>query len=175
MPKRLLFDTLRVCLEVGHQVLDLLDLGVGVSVENLREILHKSEIGTHSISQARQLAQLGNEGNLISRAAILVDEQRLIHVVDSLIVAGAVVLLVARRSPVLVESGAGTLGEINSVDLVGLLVVARHDGATFECLLDRFLAVLVSSFGLLPQIVHVGQTIICPDHFEADVDVEKDA
>jgi len=92
MPKRLLFDTLRVGLEVGHQILDLLDLGVGVGVENLREILHESEIGTHRISQARQLAQLGNESNLVSRAAILVDEQRLILVVDSLVVASTVVL-----------------------------------------------------------------------------------
>lgn len=175
MPQLLLLLALLVGLEVRHQVLDLLDLGIGVGVHDLRKILHEAEVGAHGISQARQLAQLGDKGYLVSRAAVLVDEQWLIHVADVLVVASPVVLLVAGGSPVLVEGGAGTLREINPIDLVGLLVVSGDHGAASECLLDRFLAILTALLGLVSQVVEVAQAIVCPDHLEADVDVEKDA
>lgn len=173
VPKLLLLDTLRVRLEVTHQVLDLLDLGISVRVDDLGEVLHEAEVGAHGISQARQLAQLGNEGDLITRAAVLVDEQRLIHVVDVLVVAGAIVLLVAGWSPVLVEGGCWTLSEVDPVDLVSLLVVPGDNGASSECIADRLLA--IASAVLVSHVVHVVQTVVCPNDLEADVDVEKDA
>lgn len=178
VPKLLLLDTLRVRLEVVHQVLDLLDLGIGVCVHDLGQVLHEAEVSAHGISQARQLAQLRNEGNLITRAAVLVDEQRLIHVVDVLVVASLVVLLVARRSPVLVEGSAGTLRKVDPVNLVGLLVVPGHHRASSECFLHRLLGVHAAStvpLGFVSHIVHVVQTVVCPNDFEADVNVEKDA
>ena len=172
MPKLLLLLTLLVGLEVVHQVLDLPDLRVGVGVHDLSQILHQAEVSTHGISQARQLTQLWDEGDLIARSPVLVDEQRLIHVADVLVVARPVVLLVARWSPILVEGGGGTLGEVNSVNLVGLLVVPSDHGGSRECILDRLLAILTALLSLVSQVVHVVQTVVCPNDFEADVNVE---
>jgi hypothetical protein len=53
VPKLLFLNALFICLEVIHQVLDLLYFGFGVSVNDLGEILHQSKICTHSISEAR--------------------------------------------------------------------------------------------------------------------------
>lgn len=103
VPQLLLLDALGVCLEVIHQVLDLLDLGVGIRVHDHCKVLHQAEISAHGISQARQLTELGDESDLISRASVLVDEQGLIHVADVLIVARTIVLLVRSGSPVFVE------------------------------------------------------------------------
>lgn len=178
VPKLLLLDTLRVGLEVVHQVLDLLDLGIGVGVHDLGQVLHEAEVGAHGVSQTCQLAQLGNEGDLVTRAAVLVDQEWLVHVVDVLVVASLVVLLVAGWSPVLVEGGAGTLCEVNPVNLVRLLVVPGDDCATSECFLNRLLAISTAAAALLSfvsHVVHVVQTVVCPNDFEADVNVEKDA
>ena len=49
VPHLLLLDTLLVALEVRHEVLDLLDLGVSVRVDDLGQVLHQAEIGTHRI------------------------------------------------------------------------------------------------------------------------------
>ena len=149
VPETLLLDALGVCLEVLHQVLDLSNLGVRVRVHNHSKILHEAEVGAHGISQAGQLTEFGDKGDLVTRTSVLVDQQRLIHVGDVLIVLGPVVLLVARRSPLLVEGGGGTLCKVNPIDLVGLLIVAGDDGSSSECFLDRLLAILSGalSFG----------------------------
>ena len=139
------------------------------------EILHKAEVGAHGISQAGQLTEFGDKGDLVSRTSVLVDQQRLIHVADVLIVLGPVVLLVARRSPLLVEGGCGTLCKVNPIDLVGLLVVAGDDGSSSECFLDRLLAILAGALSFGTKIGHVGQGSVSPDDLEADVNVEKDA
>jgi hypothetical protein len=52
VPKLLFLNTLFISLEVIHQVLDLLNFGFSISVDDLGKILHQSEICTHSISQA---------------------------------------------------------------------------------------------------------------------------
>lgn len=44
MPELLLLNTLRVVLEMCHQVLDLLDFGFGVGMDNLGQILHQSKV-----------------------------------------------------------------------------------------------------------------------------------
>jgi len=153
VPKLLLLDTFRIGLEMGHQVLDLLDLGFRVGVHNLGKVLHQVEVRAHCISQAGQLAELGNKGDLVTRSPVLVDQKWLIQVFDGLIVPSLVVVCVARRSPVLVETSGRTLSKVYSVDLVGLLVVAGHDSHTTDCLLDRLLAVLASRFGVLAQVI----------------------
>lgn len=175
MPQALLLDALSIRLEVLHQVLDLLNLGIGVGVHDLGKILHQAEVSAHGVSQTSQLTELWDERDLIACSAILVDEQRLVHVANVLIVAGLVVLLVASGSPVLVEGGCWTLREIDPINLVGLLVVSRHHGSSRQSVLDRLLAVLPTLLSLVSQIIHVVQTVICPDHLEADVNVEKDA
>jgi len=103
VPELLLFDTLRVLLEVRHEVLNLIDLSRSVGMHNLSKVLHEPEVRTHSISQARQLAELGNEGDLVSSASVLVDEQRLVAIVDAFVVASLEVVSVAGLSALLVE------------------------------------------------------------------------
>lgn len=141
-------------------------------MHNHGKILHEAEVGTHSFSQACQLTELRDESDLISCASVLVDEQWLIHVGDVLIVPSTIVLLVAGWSPVLVEGGCWTLSEVNSIDLVGLLVVSSDHSRTSECLLDSSLAISSALLSLVTQVVHVVQTVVCPNHLEADVNVE---
>jgi hypothetical protein len=175
MPQALLFDTLRVSLEVVHQVFDLLELGVGIGMQDLGQVFHQAEIGTHGVSQAGQLTELRDESHLITCASVLVDQQRLVHVADAFVVASTIVLLVAGGSPVLVESGCWTLRKVDPINFVGLLVVARDHRRASECFLNRLLAILSTLLGLVSQIIHVVQAVVCPDHFEADVNVEQDA
>ena len=175
VPQLLLLDAFGVRLEVLHQVLDLLNLGISVGVHDLGQILHEAEVGAHGISQAGQLAELGDQSDFVPRASVLVDQQWLVHVADVLVVASAVVLLVAGGSPVLVEGCCWTLRKVDPVNLVGLLVVARDHRRSRECFLDRCLAVAATLLSLVSQVIHVVQAVVCPDHLEADVDVEKDA
>lgn len=74
MPKLLLLDTLFVSLEVLHQIFDLLDLRISISVNDLCKILHQTEVGTHSVSQSSQLTELRNKGDLIACSSVFVDE-----------------------------------------------------------------------------------------------------
>ena len=175
VPKSLLLDALFVCPEVVHQIFDFFDFGISVSVHDHGKILHEAEVGTHGISQASQLTKLRYEGDLVTCASVLVDQQWLIHVGDVFVVSSSVVLLVAGWSPVLVEGGCWTLSEVDPIDLVGLLVVSSDHSRTSECFLDSCLAIASALLGFVTQVVHVVQTIVCPNNFEADVDVEKDA
>ena len=47
VPKLLLLDTLRVSFEDFKEVLALLDLPIGIGVDNLGKILHESEVRSH--------------------------------------------------------------------------------------------------------------------------------
>ena len=171
MPQLLLLDTLRVSLEVCHQVLDLLDLSVRVGVHDHGKILHQAEVCTHCIGQACKLAQLRDERNLVTSAMVFVDQQGLIHVANGFVVASTVVLLVASGSPLLVEGCCGTLRKVDSINLVGLLIIARNHRCTSECFLNRCLPVTTALLSLVPQIIDVVQAVVCPDYLEADVDV----
>lgn len=158
-----------------HQVLDLLDLGIGVRVHNHSEVLHQAEISAHGVSQARQLTELWDEGNLIPSASILVDEQWLVHVADVFVIASAVVLLIGSGSPLLIECCRWTLREVDPIDTIGLLIVARNHGCTRKRFLNCSLAVTTPRLSLGTQVLHPGQTVVCPNDLEADVNVEKDA
>lgn len=175
MPHLLLLDTFGIGLEVIHEVLNLLDLGFSIGVQDDRKVLHQVEVGSHGVSQAGQLTEFGDKGDLVTRSPVLVDQQWLIHVLDALVIASLVVVCVARRSTLLVKGCCGTLSEIYSVDPVGLLVVASHDSHTTNGLLDCFLSILASSFGLFFQVTHELQAVVSSDDFEANVNVEQTA
>ena len=51
VPEALLLDALSIRLEVLHQVLDLLNFGIGVRVHDLGKIFHEAEVGAHGVSQ----------------------------------------------------------------------------------------------------------------------------
>lgn len=155
VPQLLLFDTLRVGLEVVHQVCDLLDLGLSVRVHNACHVLHQVEVGSHGVSQASQLAEFGDKGYLVTRSPVLVDQQWLVGILDGFVVPGFVVVGVARRSSVLVEGCCGTLSKVYSVDLVRLLVVPGHDSHTTDLLLNSLLTILATLFGLFSQVLQV--------------------
>lgn len=55
MPELLFLHTLRVLLEVSHEVLDFLNLRFGIGVQDLSQVLHEVEVGSHRVSQSCQL------------------------------------------------------------------------------------------------------------------------
>lgn len=175
VPKLLLLDALFVCLEMLHQVLNLLNLGICISVNDLCKILHETEVSTHSISQPSQLTEFRNKSDLISRSPILVDEQRLIWFLNSLVVAGLIVVTVTYLSALFIEAGLGTLTKVNTIDLVRLLIVLSDDCRTGESLLDGFVAILVAPFSILSYFLHVLQHCIGSDDFEAHIDIKETA
>jgi len=69
--------------------------------------LHETEVRTHRVGKPSQLTEFGDEGNLVARSSVFVDEQRLVGVLDLLVVLGFVVLAVAGLSALLVEAGLG--------------------------------------------------------------------
>lgn len=130
MPGSLFLFALLVGLEVVHEVLDLLDLGFSVGVDNLSKVLHESKVSTHCISQTSDLAKFRNESDLESSSAIFVDQEGLVGVLDLLVVLGLVVLGVAGLSTLLIEASQGGLRKVDSIDLVCLLVIRGHDSGT---------------------------------------------
>lgn len=175
MPKRLLLLALLVILEVIHQVLDLLNLCLSVCVNNLREVLHETEISAHRVGESSELAQLGNQRNLVASPAVFVDEQGLVRIVDCLVVPRLVVLTVAGHSPLLVESSFRRLCEVDSIDLVGLLVVLGDHSAASESLLNGIVAILVAPLSILTDLVHVLDDGVGANDLEADVNIEQTA
>ena len=154
VPQLLLLLALRVLLEVLHKVLDLLNLRIGVGVQDLSKVFHQMEVCSHGISQSCQLAELRNQSDFVSSASVLVDEEWLVLILDGLIVAGLVILHVAGRSTILVEGGSWTLTKVYPVDLVGLLVVPCDHSRTGESITDRLLAVSASLLGFVSNLVH---------------------
>lgn len=124
VPHLLFFNTLSIAGEVRHQVLDLLDLCFGVSVNDLGQVLHETEVSTHGVGQTGQLAELRDQSHLDACAAVLVDQKRLVASLDLLVVAGLIVLLVRCLDAILVEGRLRRLGKVDAVDAVSLLVVA---------------------------------------------------
>lgn len=86
-----------------EQMLALLDLLLGVAVNNLGEVLHEPEVSSHLIGQTCELTELRNKSHFVASLPVLVDEERLIDVSDGLVVPGLVVLHVANLSAIAVE------------------------------------------------------------------------
>lgn len=124
MPLLLLLLTFFILGESSKQVLAFIDLLVSISVHDLGEILHQLEVSSHGISETSQLAELRDEGNLVTSLSILVDKEWLIWIRDALIVPGLVVVCVADLGSLLVESGSWRHAEVDSLNSVGLLVVS---------------------------------------------------
>lgn len=175
VPKLLLLNAFFVCLEVLHQVFDLLDFCISVSVNDLCKVLHQTEVGTHSVSQASQLTKFRNKSNFIACSSVLVDEEGLVRVGNVLVVAGLVVVSVAGLSAVLVETGLWTLVEVNAIDLVRLLVVLGDHSCSSQSLLDGFVTILATPFSILPNFVHVLEHCVGSHDFEAHVYVKQSA
>ena len=94
MPELLLLETLRVGVEDLEQVAALLDLAVSVRVDDLSEILHESEVRPHLICQASHLAELWNQSDFCAGSPVLVNQKRLVGLLDFLVISGLVVLFV---------------------------------------------------------------------------------
>lgn len=93
-------------------------------MHDLGEILHESEISSHSIRQTSELTQFWNEGDLDTSLAVLVDQQGLIQVIDILIILLLVVLGVRDLLAILLKSGLWRHAEVNPLDTISLLVVS---------------------------------------------------
>ena len=109
-----------------EQMRALLDLLLGVGVNNLCEVLHESEVGSHLIGQTCELTELWNKCHFVTSLAVLVDEERLVDIGDALIVPGLVVLHVADLGAVLVECCLWRHVELDPFDLVSFLIVPEE-------------------------------------------------
>lgn len=95
LPLLHLLLALRVLLEHFEKVLALGDLALSVSVSDLSQVLHQSEVSSHRIGQASECAELRDEERLSSSLPIFVHEERLLHVLDGLLVLSLEVVLEA--------------------------------------------------------------------------------
>lgn len=175
VPKRLLLLALLVGLEVVHQILDLLDLGLGIGVHDLGKILHQPEVGAHGVSETRKLAKLWDQRDFLTSAAVLVDEEGLVGVLDGLIVASLVVIGIARLRTLLVEASHRGLRKVNTVHLVRLLVVLGDDSGARHALLDCIVSVLVAPFSASPNVLHELEHGVSADDLEAHIHIQKTA
>ena len=173
VPQSLLLLTLLVGLKVVHQVFNLLDLRIGIGVDDLCKILHETEVRTHGVGKPSQLTEFGDESDLIARPSVFVDEQGLVWVLYLLVVLGLVVLAVAGLSALFVEAGLGTLGKVNTVDLVRLLVVLGDDSRTGESLLDSLVRILVAPLSILLRLIQQLEDCVRPYDLEADIDIQE--
>ena len=94
MPEFLLLLTLRVGVEDVDQVLALFHLTIRISMHDLGEVLHETEVCSHGVRKTGNLAKLGEKSNLSSGLAVFVDQKWLVGLGNILVVAGLVVLLV---------------------------------------------------------------------------------
>lgn len=123
MPLLLFLYALFISCEGFEEILALFNLLVSIGMHDLGKIFHEPEVSTHSISKTSELAELRNQCDFIASLPILVDEERLIWVVDSLIVSGLIVLLVADLSSLLVEGGSWAHAVVDPLNTICLLIV----------------------------------------------------
>lgn len=65
------------------------------------------------------------------------------------------------------------MSEVNSIDLVGLLVVLSDHGTASESLLNGIVAILVAPLSVLPNLVHVLDDRVRTNDLEADVNIQQ--
>lgn len=66
---------LLILFEGLEQILALVCLSLGISVRDLSEILHQTEVSAHSVVEASHLAQLRDEAHFSSSLSVFVDEK----------------------------------------------------------------------------------------------------
>lgn len=123
MPLLLLFSALFISCEGTEEILALLHFLVSIGMHDLGEIFHEPEVSTHSICKTSELAELWNQCDFIASLPILVDEERLVWVVDVLIVSGLIVLFVADLSSLLVEGCIRAHAVVDPLNTICLLIV----------------------------------------------------
>jgi len=148
----LLLLALLVLGESAEEILAFLDLPVGVSVHDLGKIFHQSEVSSHGVGETSELAELGNESNLVSSLPVLVDKERLIWIRDGLVVPGLVVVLVADLGSLLVKGGLWRHSKVDSLDSVSLLVVLGDNGASHHGSRNSILPISSFLFALVTQL-----------------------
>jgi len=158
MPLLLLFLALLVGSESLEEVLALLHFLLSVGVDDLSEIFHQTEVGSHGVCQPSELTEFRNERDLVASLPIFVDEERLVKIADVLVVPSLVVVLVADLGSLLIESGLRGHSKINSFDSIGLLVVSGDHCASDHGGADSFLPVSSSLLGLVSECVEVVQS-----------------
>ena len=94
VPSFLFLNALGIRVKDFKEIFAFVDLSVSVSVYNLSKILHESEVCSHRVSQTSDLTEFWNQGNLNTSFSVFVDKERLVTIIDSLIVSGLVVVLV---------------------------------------------------------------------------------
>lgn len=132
MPLLLFLFALLILGESGEEILAFLDFLVSVGVNDLSKILHESEVRSHLVSESSQLAELWDQGNLITSLSVLVDQEWLVWIRDGLIVLGLVVLSITHLSSLLVESSLRAESEVNSINLISFLIVSSDDGGSYN-------------------------------------------
>lgn len=76
-------------------------------------------------------------------------------------------------SALFVKASHRGLRKVDTINLVGLLVILCDDSGSCVCLLNRFIAILVSPFRVSPCVFHKLQNRVSPDNFEAHINVEQ--
>lgn len=94
VPKLLFLLALGVGVEDLKQITTLIDLTVSIGVDDLGQVFHEAEVGSHGICESSNLAEFRNQGDLSTCPSVLMDQERLVWLSDVLIVPGLVVLLV---------------------------------------------------------------------------------
>jgi len=125
MPLLLFFYALFIACKSFEEILALFNLLVSIGMHDLGEIFHEPEVSTHSICKTSELAELWNQCDFIASLPILVDEERLVWVVDVLIVSGLIVLFVADLSSLLVEGCIRAHAVVDPLNTICLLIVPK--------------------------------------------------
>jgi hypothetical protein len=124
MPLLLLFLAFLVGCEGFEKVLAFFNFLLSIGMDNLGEIFHQTEIGSHGVCQPSELAEFRNESDLVASLPIFVDEKRLVKIRDVLVVPSLVVVFVADLGTLLIESSLRRHSKVDSLNSVGLLVVS---------------------------------------------------
>ena len=173
MPLLLLFKAFFILCESLEKVFALFNLFLSVCMHNLGQVFHETEICSHRISKATQLTKFRDKSYLITCLSVFVNEQRLVWIIDALIISSFIVLSVADLGTLLVKSCFRTQTEVDSVHSIGFLIVLCNDCSTRKSILKFLLPVLLLFFSFFSQLIHVIEKRVRTNNTKSDVYVEK--
>lgn len=151
MPLLLLLSAFLVGCEGFEEIFAFIYFLLSVGVDNLGEIFHQTEVGSHGVCQSGELAEFWDESDLVSSLPVFVDEERLVEICNVLVVPSLVVVFVADLGSLLIERSLRRHSEVDSFYSVCLLVVSSDDSATHHGSRDCFLPISSSPFGLVSE------------------------
>ena len=131
----LFFKAFFILSESLEKVFALFNLFLSVCMHNLGQVFHETEICSHRISKATQLTKFRDKSYLITCLSVFVNEQRLVWIINALIISSFVVLSVADLSTLLVKSCFRTQAEVYSVHSVSFLIVLCNNCSTRKSIL----------------------------------------